>query len=133
MITQRLGWLAVACALLGTSCAKSGTAARPSAIAVCVQLQNLALVTNCEPERPGEVSASARDKVKFSVENYFPGQVLTFATAADYDRTVAAFSASAGFAASHRFGNAQRLVFIQLNEKVSAAFSARIRQVIERP
>src|SRR5688572_393082 len=102
MNTRGLGVLVVACDVLGASCSKGGTTAHPSALSVCLKLQSLALVTNCEPDRRGGLSAGARDKAQFNVENYLTGQVLTFETTADYDRTVAAFSSAAELTGPHR-------------------------------
>lgn len=128
------GWraLLIAGVVLSASCSKRETVERPSALSICMRFTSVALVTNCEPTRPGDLSASARDLVKFSVENYHPGQVLTFATQADYDRTVAAFSSSAAHARAYRYGNARRLVLIQLDEKVSDGFRSRIRDALDR-
>lgn len=127
------GWraLLIAGLALSASCSKREAAERPSALSICIRFQSVALVTNCEPTRPGGLSASARDLVKFSIENYHPGQVLTFATQADYDRTVAAFSSSAAHARAHRVGNARRLVLILLDEKVSDGFRSRIRAALD--
>lgn len=58
------------------------------------------------------------------------GQVMVFSDSKIYDKTVAAYDEVASIAGPHRYGSSNALVFIQINDGLSAAEGQKVEQLV---
>lgn len=117
-----------------SSGAPSATAPAPADPAeLCRTLEQAGIAQGCERTLPGGISARARLRYDFDLVSV-PGKggsVLSFETADDYEATVSAYAEVAVLAGPHRYGNRDRLVFVQLNEGAPLDVGDRVRSIVE--
>ena len=117
-----------------TSTANAGEsdAAELDAAAVCVKIVELNVGANCTEAEPVGLGIGAIEKYEFELPSVpgESGQVLLFSDKATYDKTVAAYDEAASLAGPHRYGSPSALVFVQINEGLSAAEGQKVEQLV---
>lgn len=110
-----------------------GPSAPPTAEQVCGALERSGIAANCTREVPAALSARARQRYDFDLVSLpgHGGAVMDFATPADFDATVAAYAEVAMLAGSHRYGNRESLIFVQMNQGASVEVGDRTRAIVE--
>lgn len=117
--------------ILGLAMVVAGCgSSRPTALQVCGELSKLEITSGCIRSTPSGFGAAARDRAEFSTEGR-PGQVLTFASPADFDATVRAFDGMASLVGRHRYASRDSLVFVQLNAEVSDRHVVDVKNIVE--
>lgn len=100
---------------------------------LCQALEQAGIARGCERALPGGINARARMRYDFDLVSV-PGEggsVLSFETTDDYEATVSAYAEVAVLAGPHRYGNRDRLVFVQLNEGAPLDVGDRVRSIVE--
>jgi hypothetical protein len=130
--------LIVALAALGAAgCSSDDAAASPDptsldAAEVCRMIADLGVGANCTESEPGGLGIGANESYEFELPSVpgESGQVLVFSDRKIYDKTVAAFNEVASLAGPHRYGSSNALVFVQINEGLSAAEGQKVNQLV---
>ncbi|MFD4183762.1 hypothetical protein [Rhodococcus sp. NPDC058514] len=102
------------------------------AAAVCQMIVDLGVGANCTESEPGGLGIGADENYEFELPSVpgESGQVLVFSNSKIYDKTVAAFEDVASLAGPHRYGSSNALVFVQINEGLSAAEGQKVEQLV---
>lgn len=111
----------------------AGCKSKPSAGAVCSQLEAAGVASNCKNAEPRGIGAAAAERVTFDISDGRgeDGQVLRFEKDSDFKATVAAFDAAAALAGRHRYGAESALIFVQLNSGTSTELGSKAKAVVE--
>ncbi len=112
-----------------------GCAAKPSAESVCkrFEAEGIAKPGSCKQVSPAMLSARAKEKYDLELVSV-PGKsagVMTFENAEAYDATVKAFEGAAMLAGPHRYGNASKLVFVQMNDGASVDVGKKSKAIVD--
>lgn len=115
-----------------TADAAGSDAAELDAAAVCKKIVELNVGVNCTESEPIGLGIGATEKYEFELPSVpgESGQVLLFSDKATYDKTVAAYDGAASLAGPHRYGSPSALVFVQINEGLSAAEGQKVEQLV---
>ncbi|MFD4268192.1 hypothetical protein [Rhodococcus sp. NPDC058481] len=103
-----------------------------AAAAVCQMIVDLGVGANCTESEPEGLGIGADEKYEFELPSVpgESGQVLVFSDSKIYDKTVAAYDEVASLAGPHRYGSSNALVFVQINEGLSAAEGQKVEQLV---
>jgi hypothetical protein len=109
--------------LLAVGCTK------PSAMSVCEKIVG----ANCRKVESAGLNTASNDAVMFDLNGIQDktGQVMTFTTVEAYDKTVENHKKFAALAGPHRYGNRERLVFVQINREMSDTNGKKVKAVID--
>lgn len=112
--------------------AASSESTSPDAAAVCQMIVDLGVGANCTESEPGGLGIGADENYQFELPSVpgESGQVLVFSDNKIYDKTVAAYDEVASLAGPHRYGSSNALVFVQINEGLSAAEGQKVEQLV---
>lgn len=102
------------------------------ATAVCQMIVDLGVGANCTQSEPAGLGIGADEKYEFELPSVpgESGQVLVFSDSKIYNKTVAAYDEVASLAGPHRYGSSNALVFVQINEGLSAAEGQKVEQLV---
>lgn len=103
----------------------------PSALDACHKLARDGVAQNCRVDSPGGLQLAAREVVLFDLRGSGTGAVLTFDDVERYDRTVKVYDDMAAMVGPHRYGNRQRLVFVQMNMHAPRSDADAVANVLE--
>lgn len=108
------------------------SAPRVSAAGVCQMIVGLGVGANCTEDEPGGLGIGADENYQFELPSVpgESGQVMVFSDSKIYDKTVAAYDDVASIAGPHRYGSSNALVFVQINEGLSAAEGQKVEQLV---
>lgn len=120
---------------LDAAASSESAALIPAAVdaeAVCQMIVRLGVGANCTESEPGGVGIGADANYEFELPSVpgESGQVMVFSDSKIYDKTVAAYAEVASLAGPHRYGSSNALVFVQINEGLSAAEGQKVEQLI---
>jgi hypothetical protein len=125
----------VLCLLLSAGGLMVGCGGTPKAMAVCKELEAVGVAENCQEQKaPSGVAAVAKERVVFQtpkIATELPGEVLTFNEDRDYLNTVKAYNQLGTFNAMHRYGSAERRVFVAIDETVPVELAGKAKAVVE--
>ena len=93
---------------------------------------DLGVGANCTEDEPGGLGIGADEKYQFELPSVpgESGQVLVFSDSKIYDKTIAAYNEVSSIAGPHRYGSSNALVFVQINEGLSAAEGQKVEQLV---
>lgn len=102
------------------------------AAAVCQRIVDLGVGANCTESEPRGLGIGADESYEFELPSVpgESGQVLMFSNNKVFDKTVAAYAEVAELAGPHRYGSSNALVFVQINEGLSAAEGQKVEQLV---
>jgi hypothetical protein len=111
-----------------TSCSKPITA-----LQVCQKLQEAGVAANCRAGKPSGLGANATEAADFDLPSVpgHGGLVLRCDTVQAYEGTVRGYDDAKVLAGPHRYGNADRKVFVQFNESATMDVGAKARAVVQ--
>jgi len=114
-----------ACAL--ASCGK------PSAMDVCKKIEASGVGANCRASQPAGLGAGAAEKVDFDLPSVAgkTGQVLRFDKEETYRATELSYANMGGLAGPHRYGSPKALIFVQMNEGLSADNGKKVKAIVD--
>lgn len=120
-------------AAVAVLCGLAGCAPKPTAEAVCHQLEAAGQAKGCHQDKPEVFAARAKTKWVFDLPRVAgkTGQVLDFANADDYQATVDAFTKAAMLAGPHRYGSSKALVFVQMNTGASLDDGNKVKGIVD--
>lgn len=121
-------------ALVGVVVVALGCGKKPTAMEACTSIAATGEVASCAASSPAGLGAAAVAGAKADLPSVAGEscQVLQFDKAETYDRTVAAFEAAAMLAGPHRYGNKDRLIFVQCNSGLNATHGAAIKAAVDK-
>ncbi|WP_431839980.1 hypothetical protein [Gordonia hongkongensis] len=121
----------------GAGTTPSADAAEPDsaeldAAAVCEKIVELGVGTHCTKSEPGGLGIGATERYEFELPSVpgESGQILVFSDRKIYTKTVAAYDEAAALAGPHRYGSPNALVFVQINEGLSAAEGQKVERLV---
>jgi hypothetical protein len=122
--------------LLGAVVLLSGCgllSSKPTAMSVCKKLEEAKVASNCREDKPMGVGAAAVEKAAFDLPSVpgKTGQVLRFDKADAYKQTEDIFTKTAMLAGPHRYGNADKLILMQMNDGASLDVGKQAKAVID--
>ncbi|NED62782.1 hypothetical protein G3I15_17825 [Streptomyces sp. SID10244] len=99
---------------------------------MCEKIVESAVGANCTESDPTGLGIGANEKYEFELPSVpgESGQVLVFSDRTIYDKTVAAYDEAASLAGPHRYGSPNALVFVQINEGLSAAEGQKVEKLV---
>jgi hypothetical protein len=112
-----------------TACAK-----KPTAAEACTTLEATGEIKGCVAGSPAGLGAGATALSKGSLTS-LPAegcQVFQFTSAEVFDSTVKAYEGAAILAGPHRYGNRDKLIFVQCNAGLSADKGAKIKAGVDK-
>lgn len=139
-------WVVAALALVGCGDSKKsggdggekeeskGGDDRMSAKDACETLAKAVGGSNCKEGKPGGLGAAAWAKYDFDLaEPKGKGcGVYEFKKSADYEATVKAYAGAATLAGPHRYGNAEKLVFVQCNSDMPRPDGEKLETAVKK-
>lgn len=124
-------------ASVGADATPTADAAEPDsaeldASAVCEKIVELDVGKNCTKSEPAGLGIGAIEKYEFELPSVpgESGQILVFSDRKIYTKTVAAYDEAAALAGPHRYGSPNALVFVQINEGLSAAEGQKVERLV---
>lgn len=118
---------------VGCSSDTGGSSSTSSAAAsVCEQIVDLGVGDDCREAEPTGLGAEAAARYEFDLPSVLgnAGQVLVFSDRSAYGKSVAAYDAASALAGPHRYGSSKALVFVQINEGLSAAEGPKVADLV---
>ncbi len=121
--------LVICAALVLVACGSK----KPSAAEVCTALEKAGEVKSCVAGTPTGLGAGASAKSQGDLPTAAGKtcQVLQFASPESYDGAAKAFEAAAMLAGPHRYGNREKLVFVQCSSELAADHGSKIKAVVD--
>lgn len=122
-----------AISLLALSACGSSGSAPSTAASVCAQIADSGVGAACGQDEPGGLGIGAIENYTFTLPSVpgESGQVMVFDDPAIYEKTVEAYDDMRGLAGPHRYGNADALVFVQINEGLSAGNGEKVKAIVD--
>lgn len=110
-----------------------GCGKKPTAMAVCKQIEAAGVGTGCKEDKPGGLGAAASEKAVFDLPTV-PGKggaVYAFPNDDAFEATEKAFEGAAMLAGPHRYGSKKARIFVQMNEGADLEVGKKAKAVVE--
>lgn len=104
---------------------------KPTAMAVCKQLEAKKVASKCKADKPGGIGAAAVERVVFDLPHGETGQVLRFDDDRAFHAADDAFAAASVLAGRHRYGKKSAGIFVQLNSETDDKVGAKAKAVVD--
>lgn len=106
---------------------------KPTAAEVCSALEKAGEVKSCAAATPGGIGAGASAKAQADLPSAAGKtcQILQFASPEAYDGAAKAFEGAAMLVGPHRYGNREKLVYVQCSSELAADHGAKIKGVVD--
>ncbi|WP_206509839.1 hypothetical protein [Rhodococcus sp. KRD197] len=118
---------------VAAGCSSDASNDEVTAASVCAQIEDAGIGENCVPSEPGGLQVAATEVYDFDLISV-PGEggaVMKFDNPEQYSRTVESFEEAAFLAGPHRYGSDSALVFVQINEGLSADGGAEVKGIVD--
>jgi hypothetical protein len=119
----------VVVALFEFGCSKSVTA-----MDVCRTLEKDGVAANCREDKPGGLGAAAIENAQFDLPSVpgKTGQVMRFDRSDAFEATETLFVKAAMLAGPHRYGNKQKMIFVQINQGLSLELGKAAKATVDK-
>jgi len=111
-----------------------GCGGQPSAMEVCKKLEAAGIAENCREGQKTGASAIAKEKAEFDVPKLAanrPSEVLTFNQDREFLNTVKTYNELGTHNGMHRYGNANRRVFVAIHEDAAAELADKAQKIVD--
>ncbi|MDH6284930.1 hypothetical protein [Prescottella agglutinans] len=100
---------------------------------MCAKIEKSGVGANCSQDEPGGLGIGATENYAFDLPSVpgRSGQVMVFDDPKIYKKTVDAYAEMSGLAGPHRYGNERALVFVQINEGLSAQDGKTVKSIVD--